>query len=140
MSSRVFIFNMFSLFHIEQTAPPLAISIQTNVFTTFHDDRAKNVTYRVHVPRRIKTIFKHIGQNGPTPGGHVFQLIKTLFELVRDINKKVVWTKFHDDWAKNVTLRKDNPSPLGGHSVDDGRRTTYTGLSHKLTMSTKVLR
>ncbi|KAH3879812.1 hypothetical protein DPMN_003719 [Dreissena polymorpha] len=41
----------------------------------------------------------------PTPGGHVFRPIWTSFKLISDINKTNIYTKFHDDWAKNVTSR-----------------------------------
>ncbi|KAH3878151.1 hypothetical protein DPMN_002036 [Dreissena polymorpha] len=79
----------------------------------------------------------HIEKNAPTPtGGHVFSPIWTIFELVRDINKTNVsrsshviqltgtifklnshiketnvLTKFHENWAKNVTSRR----ATGGH-------------------------
>ncbi|KAH3844435.1 hypothetical protein DPMN_086693 [Dreissena polymorpha] len=47
---------------------------------------------------------------------NVFPLITTIFKLIQHINKTNVLTKFHDDWPKNVTLRKTVP-PLGlvGH-------------------------
>ncbi|KAH3887212.1 hypothetical protein DPMN_011228 [Dreissena polymorpha] len=78
---------------------------ETNVQTKFHENWAKNVTSRVF------TCFHyiHIEKNAPPTGGH----------LVRDINKTNVltkfydWakietnvlTKFHKNWAKNVTSR-----------------------------------
>ncbi|KAH3853988.1 hypothetical protein DPMN_096526 [Dreissena polymorpha] len=77
----------------------------------FHDDWAKNVISRVHVIQLTGTIFKlnsHIketNKNTPPTGGHVFSPIWPIFELVRDINKTNVYTKFHDDWAKIVTSR-----------------------------------
>ena len=46
----------------------------------------------------------HIEKSAPPPGGHVFSPIWNIFELVRDINKTNVLTKFHDDWAKIVIL------------------------------------
>ncbi|KAH3729519.1 hypothetical protein DPMN_055490 [Dreissena polymorpha] len=91
---------------------------ETNVLTKLHDDWAKN--------RKLHH------------GGHVFPPIMTLFELVRDIYKSMfrkcpcflpiriifelirhfqtthILTKFHEDWAKNVTSRKTAPPP-GGH-------------------------
>ncbi|KAH3884901.1 hypothetical protein DPMN_008887 [Dreissena polymorpha] len=74
---------------------------ETNVLTKFHEKWATNVTSRVF------TCFHyiHIENNAPPTGGHVFSLIWTIFELVRDINKTNVLTNFHDDWAKIVTSR-----------------------------------
>ncbi|KAH3716839.1 hypothetical protein DPMN_059570 [Dreissena polymorpha] len=62
---------------------------ETNVLTKFHGNLAKNVTSRK--------------KTAPPTGGHVFSLIWTIFELVRDIDKTNVLTKFHDDWANNET-------------------------------------
>ncbi|KAH3714799.1 hypothetical protein DPMN_057500 [Dreissena polymorpha] len=47
-----------------------------------------------------------------------------IFQLVREIHKTNVLTKFHDDLAKNVTSivfdHKENcPTPPGGHFHDD---------------------
>ncbi|KAH3716086.1 hypothetical protein DPMN_058802 [Dreissena polymorpha] len=47
----------------------------------------------------------HIEKTAPSPGGHVFSLITTIFKLIRHINKTNVLTKFHDDRQKNVTIR-----------------------------------
>ncbi|KAH3819983.1 hypothetical protein DPMN_121727 [Dreissena polymorpha] len=47
----------------------------------------------------------HIEKTAPSPGGHVFPLITTIFKLIQHINKTNVLTRFHDDWPKNVTLR-----------------------------------
>ncbi|KAH3817290.1 hypothetical protein DPMN_118823 [Dreissena polymorpha] len=66
----------------------------------FHDDRAKNVTSRVKLPH--------------PPGSHVIQLTRTIFELNSHIKETNVLTKFHENWAKNVTSRKNAP-PTGGH-------------------------
>ncbi|KAH3889175.1 hypothetical protein DPMN_013225 [Dreissena polymorpha] len=55
---------------------------ETKVLTTFHENRAKNVTSR---------------ENAPPTGGHVFSPIWTIFELVREINKTNVLTNFYDD-------------------------------------------
>ncbi|KAH3872224.1 hypothetical protein DPMN_035439 [Dreissena polymorpha] len=120
----------------------------TNVLTKFHENRAKNVTSRVFTcfhyihfwptfmstrrhparppppPARqhqsISRDFfeKNPAKNAPPTGGHVFSPIWTIFELVRDINKTNVLTKFHDDWAKIVTSRvfaRKNAQPTGGH-------------------------
>ncbi|KAH3832170.1 hypothetical protein DPMN_105448 [Dreissena polymorpha] len=99
---------------------------ETNVLTKFHENWAKNVTSRVF------TCFHyiHIEKNAPPTGGHVFSPIGTILELVRDINKTNrelktalpgshetnVLTKFHENWAKNVTSRREkNAPPTGGH-------------------------
>ncbi|KAH3890883.1 hypothetical protein DPMN_014973 [Dreissena polymorpha] len=64
-------------------------------------------------------------------GGHVFLPIWTIFELVRDINKTNVLTKFHDDWAtiviSRVLTRKTAP-PIGGHVQRTG--TTFELNQH----------
>ncbi|KAH3777702.1 hypothetical protein DPMN_179150 [Dreissena polymorpha] len=49
-----------------------------------------------------------IGQKLKTalpPGSHVFQLTRTIFELNSHIKETNVLTKFHENWAKNVTSR-----------------------------------
>ncbi|KAH3889038.1 hypothetical protein DPMN_013085 [Dreissena polymorpha] len=60
----------------------------------------------------------HIDKTAPPPGSHFFSPIWTIFELVRDINKTNILTKFHDDWAKIVTSRvftRNTAPPPGGH-------------------------
>ncbi|KAH3890919.1 hypothetical protein DPMN_015009 [Dreissena polymorpha] len=114
----------------------------------FNNDWTKNVTSRKtapspggHVFPLITTIFKlvqdiHITKCSQAfllykykekdpPGGHVFLLIRTIFELNRGIRETNVLTKFHEDWAKNVSsilftcfhyihIEKTAPPP-GGH-------------------------
>ncbi|KAH3872423.1 hypothetical protein DPMN_035639 [Dreissena polymorpha] len=105
----------------------------------FHDDWAKNVTFRgknnmsIHVIQLTGTIFEldyHIketnvltkfhenwakNKNAQATGGHVFSPIWTIFELIRDIDKTNVLTNFHDDWAKIVTSRVKTAPPTGSH-------------------------
>ncbi|KAH3857524.1 hypothetical protein DPMN_100133 [Dreissena polymorpha] len=74
----------------------------------------------------------HIEKTAPSPSGHVFPLITTIFKL-QQINKTNVLTKFHNDWAKNemttpggknllTKCHEDwakkckNAPPLGGHA------------------------
>ncbi|KAH3749718.1 hypothetical protein DPMN_184228 [Dreissena polymorpha] len=120
----------------------------------FHDDWAKNVISRVKPPppqqpcyschenwaknvtSRVFTCFHyihvHIEKNALPTGGHVFSLIWTIFELVRDINKTNVLTNFHDDWAKIVTssvLTRKTAPPTGGH-VFQRTRTTFELNQH----------
>ncbi|KAH3774184.1 hypothetical protein DPMN_175558 [Dreissena polymorpha] len=74
----------------------------TNIL--FHDDWANNKT---------------------APGSHVIQLTGTIFELNSYIKETNVLTKFHENWAKNVTSRvstcfhyiqiEKNAPPTGGH-------------------------
>ncbi|KAH3795970.1 hypothetical protein DPMN_149533 [Dreissena polymorpha] len=50
--------------------------------------------------------------------GHVFQTTETIFELVQDIIRSNVQTKFHEDWTINVTLRvltRKNALPPNGN-------------------------
>ncbi|KAH3775577.1 hypothetical protein DPMN_176982 [Dreissena polymorpha] len=91
---------MFLSCHIRKTAPSPDI-YETNIFTKFHDDWAKNVTSIVKWP--------------PTPGSHVIQLTGTIFELNSCIKGTNVLTKFHDNWDKNVSSRRQNAPPTGGH-------------------------
>ncbi|KAH3736289.1 hypothetical protein DPMN_042852 [Dreissena polymorpha] len=105
--------------------------IKTNLLTKFHEDWTINLASRVftrfyygyilkttcppggYVFSLIWTIFELIRDINQTnvlkttcpPGGHVFSLIWTIFELIRDINETNVLTMFHDDWAKIVTSR-----------------------------------
>ncbi|KAH3809085.1 hypothetical protein DPMN_137448 [Dreissena polymorpha] len=74
---------------------------ETNVLTKIHVNWAKNVTSREFTC----FYYIHIEKNAPPTGGHVFSPIRTIFKLVRDINKTNVLTNFHDDWAKSVTSR-----------------------------------
>ncbi|KAH3858164.1 hypothetical protein DPMN_100784 [Dreissena polymorpha] len=56
---------------------------------------------------------------------HVIQLTRTIFKLNSHIKKTNVLTKFHENWAKNVTSRvftclhyihiEKNAPPIGGH-------------------------
>ncbi|KAH3854168.1 hypothetical protein DPMN_096707 [Dreissena polymorpha] len=48
----------------------------------------------------------------PPPGSHIIQLTGTIFELNSHINETNFLTKFHENWAKNVTSRGKMPGPL----------------------------
>ncbi|KAH3782832.1 hypothetical protein DPMN_160752 [Dreissena polymorpha] len=50
----------------------------------------------------------------PPPSSHVIQLTGTIFELNSRIKETNVLSKFHENWAKNVTSPKNAP-PTGGH-------------------------
>ncbi|KAH3699225.1 hypothetical protein DPMN_074181 [Dreissena polymorpha] len=141
VTSRVY--TCFHYIHIEKNAPPTGSHVikltgtifelnshikETNVLTKFHENWAKNVTSRVF------TCFHyiHIEKNAPPTGGHVFSPIWTIFELLRDINKTNVLTKFHDDWAKIVTSRmftRKTAPPTGGN-VFQRTRTTFELNQH----------
>ncbi|KAH3772402.1 hypothetical protein DPMN_173740 [Dreissena polymorpha] len=73
---------------------------KTNLFTKFHDDWAKNVTSRV-----FTSFFYYINIRKLPPGSHVVQLTGNIFELNSYIKETNVLTKFHENWAKNVTSR-----------------------------------
>ncbi|KAH3848928.1 hypothetical protein DPMN_091313 [Dreissena polymorpha] len=61
----------------------------------------------------------------PPTSGHVFQQTGTTFELNQHIIKATILTKFHENWAKNVTSRvftcfhyihiEKNAPPTGSH-------------------------
>ncbi|KAH3693109.1 hypothetical protein DPMN_192510 [Dreissena polymorpha] len=53
-------------------------------------------------------------KNCPPPSSHVIQLTGTIFELNSRIKETNVLSKFHENWAKNVTSAKNAP-PTGGH-------------------------
>ncbi|KAH3863234.1 hypothetical protein DPMN_026214 [Dreissena polymorpha] len=114
--------------------------IKANILTNFHENWAKNVTSRVF------TCFHyiHIEKNALPTSGHVFSLIWTIFEVVRDISKTNVLTNFHDDWAKIVTSRvftRKTAPPTGGH-VFQRTRTTFDLKQHtciKANILTQVL-
>ncbi|KAH3749659.1 hypothetical protein DPMN_184160 [Dreissena polymorpha] len=129
-------FSQYTYRDIEKTAPPhgghvfplittifkpvraIHITNETNVLTKFHKDLTKNITSRVFTCFH----YMHIEKTAPPTGGHVFSPIWTIFELVRDINKTNVLTKFHDDWAKIVTSRvftRNTAPPPGGHLHED---------------------
>ncbi|KAH3849102.1 hypothetical protein DPMN_091495 [Dreissena polymorpha] len=64
-------------------------------------------------------------QNCPPPSSHVIQLTRTIFELNSRIKETNVLSKFHENWAKNVTSTvftcfhyihiEKNVPPTGGH-------------------------
>ncbi|KAH3893542.1 hypothetical protein DPMN_017690 [Dreissena polymorpha] len=77
---------------------------KTHVLTKFHDDWTKNVTSRVFTCFHYHI---HIEKTAPSPGGHAFLPIWTIFEL------------FHEDWAKLVTSRVNTATPPGGHLYEN---------------------
>ncbi|KAH3873202.1 hypothetical protein DPMN_036431 [Dreissena polymorpha] len=94
---------------------------KTNLFTKFHDDLANNVTSRV-----FTSFFYYINiRRLLPPGSHVIQLTGTIFEQKSRIKETNVLTKFHENWAKNVTSRvftcfhyihiEINDPPTGGN-------------------------
>ncbi|KAH3842428.1 hypothetical protein DPMN_115924, partial [Dreissena polymorpha] len=117
-----------------KTAPP-PDSDETNVLTKFYENLAKNVTasraftcfHYLHIEKNapptgghvfspIWTIFELPNkENSPPPGSHVCQLTGTIFELNSHIKETNVLTKFHENWAKNVTSRVEKCPATGGH-------------------------
>ncbi|KAH3690259.1 hypothetical protein DPMN_191873 [Dreissena polymorpha] len=73
------------------------------------------------------TSFAHLREKTANPGSNVIQLIGTIFKLNSQIKETNVLTKFHENWAKNVTSRvftcfhytcihiEKNAPPTGGH-------------------------
>ncbi|KAH3734993.1 hypothetical protein DPMN_041453 [Dreissena polymorpha] len=53
----------------------------------------------INVPMKF-----HDPKNCPTPSSHVIQLTETIFELNSRIKETNLLTKFHENWAKNVTF------------------------------------
>ena len=97
--------------------------VRTNVLIKFHKDWIINVTSRV----LTRFHYNHTRKSPPPPGSHVFQQARTIFELIRDIVRTNLLTKFHEDWTINVTSRvltrfyytlkpyKENCHAPGGH-------------------------
>ncbi|KAH3831244.1 hypothetical protein DPMN_104506 [Dreissena polymorpha] len=54
-------------------------------------------------------------KNVLSPGGHVFQPTRIMFELVQDIIGMNLLTKFHEDQTINVASRVKNDPPFGSH-------------------------
>ncbi|KAH3772645.1 hypothetical protein DPMN_173987 [Dreissena polymorpha] len=75
----------------------------------FHDDWANNVISRV-----FTSFFYYINIRKLPPGSRVIQLTGTIYELNSHIKETNVLTKFHENWDKNVTSRKNAP-PTDGH-------------------------
>ncbi|KAH3884433.1 hypothetical protein DPMN_008411 [Dreissena polymorpha] len=95
--------------------------IGSNLLTKFHEDRKINVASRV----LTRFYYSHIRKNAPPPGSHVFQPTGIIFELIQDIIRMNLLTKFHEDRTVNVAsrvltrfyyshMRKIAP-PLGSH-------------------------
>ncbi|KAH3728607.1 hypothetical protein DPMN_054565 [Dreissena polymorpha] len=123
-----------------KTAPPpwRPYIYNTNHFTKFHDDWAKNVTSIVkllpprqpskNVTSRVFTCFHYINYREKCLAHWrpCFSPIWTIFELVRDINKTNVLSNFQDDWAKIVTsivFKMKTAPPTGGHFFQRTRTT-----------------
>ncbi|KAH3831959.1 hypothetical protein DPMN_105232 [Dreissena polymorpha] len=131
VSSRLF--TCFHYIHIEKTAPPLGSHVFPPIMTIFklirdiYKINAKNVTSRV-----FTSFFNYINIRKMTPPPLVamfFSQIQTIFELNRHIQKTHGLTKFHEEWAKNVTFRvftcfhyihiEKTAPPPGSHFHDD---------------------
>ncbi|KAH3713869.1 hypothetical protein DPMN_073670 [Dreissena polymorpha] len=107
-----------------KTAPPpwQPYIYKTNLFTKFHYDWAKNAASRVFTSFFLLYKYK---KTAPPPGSHVIQPTRTIFQLSSCIKETNVLTKFHENWAKNVTSRVftcfhyihigKNAPPTGGH-------------------------
>ncbi|KAH3871931.1 hypothetical protein DPMN_035146 [Dreissena polymorpha] len=96
-----------------------AIYIWTNLLTKFQDERTINVASRAqtrrdknalspgfHVFQQTRTIFELIQniieltrKTAQPPGFHVFQQTRTISKLIQDIIRTNVLTKFYKDWT-----------------------------------------
>ncbi|KAH3849564.1 hypothetical protein DPMN_091967 [Dreissena polymorpha] len=104
-------------------------NIETNLLTKCHEDWTINVASREltpHVRKNAPPLGNHFhedrtinlaprGKNAPPLHSHVFQANITMLELIHDINKTNLLTKFHEDWTINVASRvlrrKNAPHP-----------------------------
>ncbi|KAH3825044.1 hypothetical protein DPMN_126906 [Dreissena polymorpha] len=141
-------------------APWWPYIIETNLLTTFYEDRKINlasmVLTRKMQPTSFSISFKIVYgmnlltkfhedwtinvasrvltmKNAPPLGSHVFQANVTIFKLIQDIIETNRLNKFHEDWTINVVSRVLTRQMLTPH---DTRRTTDKRRSQKLTMST----
>ncbi|KAH3840832.1 hypothetical protein DPMN_114288 [Dreissena polymorpha] len=85
----------------------------------FHEDWTINVTSRVLKRKTATTTGGHVFHSTETifelvlhP---VFQPTGTIFELVQDIIRPNVLTKFHEDWTINLTSTVKTALPPSGH-------------------------
>ncbi|KAH3700032.1 hypothetical protein DPMN_074998 [Dreissena polymorpha] len=85
------------------------------------------------------TLYAKQGKKYPAPGGHVFQPIGTLFELVQYIIGTNRLTEFHEDQTINVASRPSNQkySAPGGH-VFQQTRTTFKLIQYIIGRNTKL--
>ncbi|KAH3873030.1 hypothetical protein DPMN_036255 [Dreissena polymorpha] len=123
--------------------------IGMNLLTKFQEDRTINVASRV----LTRFCYSHIRKNAPPLVSHVFQANVIIFELIQDIIKTnlltkfhitiylhrltiIILTKFHKDWMKTVTS-----TVYTNKLLTDGRthiRTPDITRSHKNTPLTDV--
>ncbi|KAH3770059.1 hypothetical protein DPMN_171338 [Dreissena polymorpha] len=135
------VLTRFYYSRIRKNAPPhlKPYIIETNLLTKFHEDWTINVASRVltrnnspplwwqfHDDRKINVTSRVLTRKmTPSPSGHAFLPIQTVFELNCHIQKTHVLTKFHEHWTKNVTSRvfpcfhkihiEKTAPPPGGH-------------------------
>ncbi|KAH3711891.1 hypothetical protein DPMN_071567 [Dreissena polymorpha] len=88
--------------------------------TQFHEDWTINVTSKVLTRKTATTNGGHVFHSTGTIFQlglkiHVFQPIGTIFELVQDIIRTNVLTKFHEDLTINLTSTVKTAPPPGGH-------------------------
>ncbi|KAH3819470.1 hypothetical protein DPMN_121207 [Dreissena polymorpha] len=93
-----------------------------NVPMKFHDPRPKRSRVIIWKPPGGRTDRQ---TDRPTDISHVIQLTRTIFELNSRIKETNVLSKFHENWAKNVTSTvftcfhyihiEKNAPPTGSH-------------------------
>ncbi|KAH3718107.1 hypothetical protein DPMN_060906 [Dreissena polymorpha] len=95
VTSRVILRLLKSLhyIHIEKNAPSTGGHVFSQIWTIFELVRDINKTNCLQ------------GFSIAPPGNHVIELTRTIFELNSHIKETNVLTKFHENWAKNVTSR-----------------------------------
>ncbi|KAH3825508.1 hypothetical protein DPMN_127385 [Dreissena polymorpha] len=105
--------NLLTKFHEDPKIIVPSTVLTRQIFMTHNgrqtiDKRENCPTPGGHVFPPIMTIFElvrdiyKIDENDPPSGGHAFLLIRTIFELNRHIQKTHVLTKFHEDWTKKI--------------------------------------
>ncbi|KAH3841755.1 hypothetical protein DPMN_115234 [Dreissena polymorpha] len=83
----------------------------------FHEDWTINENCHDHWRPCFSFNWNHFRtrKTATPPGSHVFQPTGTIFELVQDIIRTNVLTKFHEDWTINLTFTVKTAPPPGGH-------------------------
>ncbi|KAH3836790.1 hypothetical protein DPMN_110165 [Dreissena polymorpha] len=100
----------------------------------FHDDWAKNSCYSTD---RNHFLNSHIKETCVLTKFHENWAKNVTSRVFTYINKTNVLTNFHDDWAKIVTSRVKTAPPTGGHVFQ--RTGTTFELNHHIIKTNKLL-
>ncbi|KAH3776888.1 hypothetical protein DPMN_178322 [Dreissena polymorpha] len=96
---------------------PIGMNHQTYQFDTYVISRSGSNWTETNKPDRKINVASRVltRKNPPPPGSHVFQQTGIIFELVQDIIRMNLLTKFHEDQTVNVASIEKIAPPLGSH-------------------------